>query len=35
MRALAADSASEACFNVYDIYKKAHNMASHDSPFEE
>ncbi len=35
MRSLAADSASEACFNVYDIYKKAHNMASHDSPWEE
>ncbi|MBS3072648.1 hypothetical protein J4477_02340 [Candidatus Pacearchaeota archaeon] len=34
IRKLAAKSADELCFNVYDVYKKAHKMASHDSPFE-
>jgi len=34
IRKLATDKASENCFTVYDIYKKAHGMASHDSPFE-
>ncbi|HRZ85508.1 MAG TPA: hypothetical protein P5277_01885 [Candidatus Paceibacterota bacterium] len=34
MRELAGVSAKETCFSVYDVYKKAHGMASHDSPFE-
>jgi len=33
-RELAGRTAGELCFVVYDIYKKAHRMASHDSPFE-
>lgn len=35
IRKIASDSASESCFNVYDVYKKAHGMASHDSPWEQ
>ena len=34
IRKLAENKASENCFTVYDIYKKAHGMPSHDSPFE-
>ncbi len=34
IRKLADNKSSENCFTVYDVYKKAHNMASHDSPFE-
>lgn len=34
MRKLAQDDAKENCFNIFDIYKKTHGMASHDNPFE-
>ena len=34
MREIAKSTAEELCFNLYDVYKKAHQMASHDSPFE-
>jgi len=34
IRALAAQGASESCFIIFDVYKKAHGMASHDDPFE-
>ncbi|MFA6022621.1 MAG: hypothetical protein WC781_00875 [Candidatus Pacearchaeota archaeon] len=34
MRNLAEKSAKDTCFTIYDVYKKAHGMASHDSPFE-
>jgi len=34
VRKLAKQSAEELCFNIYDVYKKAHKMAAHDSPFE-
>jgi len=34
VRKLAVISADELCFTIYDIYKKAHKMLSHDSPFE-
>ncbi|MFA5993072.1 MAG: hypothetical protein WC796_05180 [Candidatus Pacearchaeota archaeon] len=34
LRALAADTANSFCFTVYDVYKKSHGMASHDSPFD-
>jgi len=34
IRTLASVEASETCFNLFDVYKKAHGMASHDNPFE-
>ncbi|MEK6890708.1 MAG: hypothetical protein AABX03_01075 [Nanoarchaeota archaeon] len=34
IRELTKKSATETCFNIYDVYKKAHGMASHDNPFE-
>ena len=34
IRKLAEDNASETCYTIFDVYKKAHGMASHDSPFE-
>lgn len=34
MRNIAKYDAKVTCFNIYDIYKKAHGMASHDSPYE-
>ena len=34
VRILAEQNAREICFSLFDIYKKAHGMASHDSPFE-
>jgi hypothetical protein len=34
LRALAAYNSSNTCFTIYDVYKKAHGMASHDNPFE-
>ncbi len=34
VRALAAADAANKCFTIYDVYKKAHGMASHDNPFE-
>lgn len=34
MREIAKNTAEELCFNLYDVYKKAHQMASHDSPYE-
>ena len=34
VRNLAKKQAIETCFNVYDVYKKAHGMASHDNPYE-
>ncbi len=33
VRKIAANTASETCFTIFDVYKKAHGMASHDSPF--
>lgn len=32
LRALAEGGAKESCFSVFDIYKKAHGMASHPPP---
>ncbi len=32
LRALVVRKARDACFNIYDIYKKAHDMASHRDP---
>jgi len=34
VRALAAVSSGIICFELYDVYKKGHGMASHDNPFE-
>jgi plasmid maintenance system antidote protein VapI len=34
VRKVAEDNAKELCFNLFDVYKKAHGMASHPSPFE-
>jgi len=34
IRKLAADKAEDVCFKIFDVYKKAHGMASHDDPFE-
>jgi hypothetical protein len=34
VRALAEEDIRGLTFKVYDIYKKSHSMASHDSPFE-
>ena len=34
IRKLVAEDSSALCFIVYDVYKKAHEMASHDSPYE-
>lgn len=34
VRKIAADAASNTCFTLFDVYKKAHGMASHDNPFE-
>ncbi len=34
VRKLAEEQASENCFNIFDVYKKAHGMASHDDPYE-
>ena len=34
VRALAEEEIKDIVFKVYDIYKKSHSMASHDSPFE-
>ena len=34
MRKLAQEDAKENCFNIFDIYKKAHGMVSHDDPYE-
>jgi len=39
IRALALTSANGACFKIFDVYKKAHGMASYpewttESPFE-
>jgi hypothetical protein len=33
VRQIALKNAKEMCFNIYDIYKKAHGMASHPNPF--
>jgi len=33
VRNLAEKTAQENCFNLFDIYKKAHGMVSHPSPF--
>jgi len=33
LREMAEKSAQEACFNLFDIYKKAHGMMSHPSPY--
>jgi hypothetical protein len=35
MRDLAMGDAQEKCYTLYDVYKKSHGMASHDSPFGE
>jgi hypothetical protein len=35
IREIVENSVREKCYNIYDIYKKAHRMLSHDSPFEE
>lgn len=32
LRALAVRKARDNCFNIYDVYKKAHDMASHPEP---
>ena len=32
-RELAQKKANETCFSLFDVYKKAHGMASHPSPF--
>ncbi|MFA5019876.1 MAG: hypothetical protein WC533_02145 [Candidatus Pacearchaeota archaeon] len=34
IREIAKKNAEEMCFNMYDIYKKAHKMLSHDNPYE-
>lgn len=34
VRTLAQKSANESCFTVFDIYKKAHGMPSHPSPYD-
>jgi len=34
IRKLGEDKAAESCFNTFDVYKKAHGMPSHPSPFE-
>ncbi|MEM4270647.1 MAG: hypothetical protein QXO70_00970, partial [Candidatus Pacearchaeota archaeon] len=33
VRKLAEKNAKETCFNIFDIYKKAHGMPSHPSPY--
>ncbi len=35
IREIVELSVAEKCFNLYDIYKKAHGMPSYESPFEE
>lgn len=34
IRQLGEGAAAESCFNVFDVYKKAHGMQSHPNPFE-
>ncbi len=34
IRKLGEDKAAENCFSLFDVYKKAHGMASHPNPFE-
>lgn len=34
IRSLAATDAEKICFDLYDVYKKGHGMASHDNPYE-
>ncbi len=34
IRELGEDESAENCFNLFDIYKKAHGMPSHANPFE-
>ncbi|MEM3074620.1 MAG: hypothetical protein QW727_01610 [Candidatus Pacearchaeota archaeon] len=34
IRKIAEEGAAEKCFSIFDVYKKSHGMASHDSPFE-
>ncbi len=34
VRRLGENAAARACFSVFDVYKKAHGMPSHPSPFE-
>ena len=34
VRKIAAQQAEEGCFTLFDVYKKAHGMASHTSPYE-
>lgn len=34
VRQLGEDKSAENCFNLFDIYKKAHGMPSHANPFE-
>ncbi len=34
IRKLGEDESAENCFNIFDIYKKAHGMPSHQNPFE-
>ena len=34
IRSLAEQSAKSLCFKVFDVYKKAHGMASHPDPYE-
>ncbi len=35
LRRLAREKARNSCFTIYDVYKKAHDMASHPEPPEE
>jgi hypothetical protein len=34
IREMVIREAKEKCFTIYDVYKKAHRMLSHDSPYE-
>ena len=34
IRELAQKKANESCFAIFDVYKKAHDMASHPSPYD-
>ena len=34
IREVGEENAAKSCFNIFDVYKKAHGMPSHPSPFE-
>ncbi|MEA3329870.1 MAG: hypothetical protein U9Q06_03945 [Nanoarchaeota archaeon] len=34
IRKILSKSSAEACYTIYDVYKKAHSMLSHDSPYD-